>query len=223
MYPYELEVPISIGWGQTSATSEVADPEHLGVTWFLTIVGNNQWEEVETQLKCPNRLGYSFVVDWSVMSTRSEVPQAMRQFQVTVAGGDEPIKGRYLVKPEDRSDPELRLRGIIVVNKGILSPKLSPAVTNGSFSVIQLFQNGSLQEDHFTDCKIHCQGVNFYAHRSVLAAKSPVLRTALTYAGSREATEMEVDISDFPPLVVQAFLVGLYEPKFLDVCAGELR
>lgn len=215
MYPYEVEINVAGAQGDGKlGVGETKDPHHAGVMWRLSLGRNSVTWRTNIMLTCSDRLGYSFKIGWSIFQDGQEEPTWNGGKEVKPLGAETPEDGS-IVSDVDGIDLTFPLKAQITVHSSTLTPACGRKP--GSFSLLNLFENGCFQLDAFTDCRIVSQTVTFHAHKNILAAKGSVLKAMLkedSFAG-------ELVIDDAPPTVVQAFLVGLYDPTFLESCRGE--
>ena len=77
-------------------------------------------------------------------------------------------------------------------------------------SLLLLATGVSAMKDEFTDLSLICQGQEFRCHKVVVAARSPVLKTALTNQMFLENTNNRIVIEDSTPEAVRAMLGHIY-------------
>ena len=78
-------------------------------------------------------------------------------------------------------------------------------MANSDFSAQNLFLN-----EEFSDIKIKCHGELFPCHKNVLAARSKYFKTCLSQVGSKESEDGIIEITDFPPKIVESLLRYIY-------------
>lgn len=216
IFPYALDIPVVLSISEETAKSQICDPYHVSSTWVLKIQNDKEDDgALSADLTCPNKAGYTFTVSWKVWDMDEEENSGHAE-NTTVSSVAEPL---------DRSTITLRKKHDIALRQKLNAhvKVYSCCVLRGqseSSLELQHFMNGPLVEDSFTDSKIVCTNVTFFTHRSVLAAKSSFFRGAFTAAGTPEMAQKTVVIRDFQPHVVQAFLVALYDPAFVNVFSG---
>ena len=81
-----------------------------------------------------------------------------------------------------------------------------------------------LESGNFSDVVFEVGGKEFYAHKLILSAHSPVFAAMFGHKDTKEAQEGKVVITDIEPEVFQELLYCIYSDTVLikDFCVAEL-
>ncbi|XP_065211321.1 speckle-type POZ protein-like [Planococcus citri] len=205
---------------------------HLNYNWYLTMVTNNQHLEVDyigifLNLDNDEDDDNEILVNMSICLVDAEGNEAFRrQTEVIFATGSFKYGYSYFVSKKALFDPDPK-------NKLLINEDTLTVFCECKFAPMDVCSNVPQQQDEvkvtvpdnvlkglerllhnqtFVDVTFVVDGKNFGAHRSILAARSPVFEAMFKH-NMQENRLNEVNISDIRSEVFEEFLLFMYTDK----------